>query len=78
MKVNLEKSEAIVSASEAKVGEVYLLIDLCTSKPTYAICLDEYDNENHVQFANFNGIIHHIHRDEQVQKVSFAEVTIKD
>ena len=78
MKVNLTKTGTIVLASEAKVGEVYLLIHLCTLAPPYAICLDEYDNENHIQFADFNGIIHHVRRDEQVQKVSFAEVTIKD
>lgn len=78
MKVNLTEIGTILLASEAKVGEVYLLIYLCTPTPTYAICLDEYDNEDHIQFADFDGIIHHIRRDEQVQKVSFAEVTIKD
>ena len=76
MKVNLTKTETIVLASEAKVGEVYLLIHLPT--PAYAICLDEWDNDGLIQFAEFNGTICHVRPDEEVKKVSFAEVTIKD
>lgn len=76
MKVNLEKSEAIVLASEAHSGEVYLLT--CLMRPTYAICLDEYDDDGHPLFAEFDGTVCHIPPHGQVKKVSFAEVTIKD
>lgn len=77
MKVNLTNMTAInLSANDATVGEVYLLTH--SPNPDYAIRLDEPDENDFIQFANFDGIICHVHPEERVRKVSFAEVTIED